>query len=105
MSVLQETFTAWIDSQPPGPQKLIVTGDIEVPTSGWSAKLTRATPQGVNPAVIILELALTKPTGNVLQVVSRVKARYEESPPGHAYTEATIRHEKLEFSIPVKPTS
>jgi len=106
MQIVQEMFKAWIDMQPPGPHKLIVVGNIDVPTSGWSATLRRAEPQGSNPNIIILELDLIKPTGNVLQVVSKVTARFEESPPAHPYTEATIRQNGLQlFTIQVTRTS
>jgi hypothetical protein len=105
MGTVPGNFTAWIDTQPVGPHKLIVHGKIEVNSGGWSARLTKAAPQGINPAIIILNLALTPPTGNVTQAFTMIEARFEESPPAHPYTQATIQAGSDTLTIPVKPTA
>lgn len=102
VNIIPENFSAYIDKQPPGPHKLIVKGTITVPTGGWSASLTPAVPQGINPAIIILDLKLSRPSGDVTQAFKDIEARYTESPPKHPYTDATIRHADGEFTIPVK---
>lgn len=101
MTVLEDTFKAWIDTQPPGPKKLIVVGKIEVPTGGWSATLEPAVPQGINPDILILELVTIKPVGNVIQVLSTIEARYEQTPPARNYTDVTIMDDNNSFTIPV----
>lgn len=104
-TILEETFSAWIDSMPGSPKQLIVQGKAEVPTGGWTGSLRPASPQGTVPEVIILVASLQKPSGDVPQVVSEVPLRYEEKPPKHDYTQATIRFEKTEFTIKVGRTS
>jgi hypothetical protein len=84
MTVLKDSFRAWIDNQPPGPKKLIVKGQIEVPTGGWTSSLNRVMPQGISPNVLILELKTVAPSGNVIQIVSTIDARYEEAPPSNS---------------------
>lgn len=89
--LIKNEFKAWITRMPPGPPKLIVIGKLEVPTGGYSAKLTRAVPQGINPAILLLDVQVTKPTGNVIQVISRIDVRFEESPPLVKYSSVTVR--------------
>ena len=104
-TLLKNTFSAWIDQMPGSTPKLIVAGEVEVPTSGWQASLKRAVPQGINPNIILLDLEAKAPTGNVLQVVSKIPVRYEESPPNVNYTQATIRDNNESLTIGVKTTS
>ena len=60
--LLKDTFKAWIDAMPPAPPRLIgVTGEIEVPTSGWQAELVRKEPQGFNPMILLLEVHAQHP--------------------------------------------
>ncbi|WPO39447.1 hypothetical protein [Tardiphaga sp. 42S5] len=105
MTILKDTFKAWIDKQPPGPNKLIVVGKIEVNTGGWKATLKPAEPQGINPDILILQLATIEPTGNVIQVISTIDARYEQSPSARDYTDVTIMHGATSFTIPVTTAS
>jgi hypothetical protein len=39
--LLKDTFEAWIDHMPGSGPKLIVIGDVQVPTTGWHVTLTR----------------------------------------------------------------
>jgi hypothetical protein len=103
MGAIQESFRAWIDKQPPGPNKLIVVGKVEVPTAGWTAALKRR-PPGINPNILMLEVQKIPPTGNVNQVVMQIDVRYEEAPPAALYTDVTIFDETLQFTIPVGAT-
>jgi hypothetical protein len=102
VKIIKDSFKAWIDKQPVGPNKLIVIGEVEVPTGGWNVILSPASPQGINPNVIILEIKATPPSGNVIQVITTIPLRYEESPPKHPYTDATIRSPGDEFTIAVQ---
>jgi hypothetical protein len=101
MVVIEDLFKAWLDTQPVGPRKLIVTGEVEVPTGGWSVELVAASPQGINPTIKILDLKSSAPSGNVIQVVTKIPVRFEEKPAAHAYTQVTIRNGQNEFSIAV----
>lgn len=103
-TLLKNTVKAWIDKMPVDPHKLIVIGEIEVPTSGWRSDAKAADPQGINKDVIIVEATTIPPSGNVLQVISRVQFRYEESPPKHNYTDATVRYDGQEHTVNVTIT-
>jgi hypothetical protein len=103
VKVLQNTFKAWIDNMPMGGPKLIVIGDVQVPTGGWRVWLAPAAPQGYNPDILILDIHATPPVGPAIDVVTTIPLRYEEAPPKHPYTGVTIRHGG-EFTIGVGHT-
>ena len=100
--LLKNTFKAWINKMPGSRPKLIVTGQAEVTTSGWTGSLERARPQGINPNILILDACLVEPTGDVLQVVSQVELRYEESPPAVDYTDVTVRLDGDQVTVKVE---
>lgn len=103
--LLKDTVKAWINTMPGADHTLIVTGKIETPTSGWSAKITSAKPQEGDSSVIVVEVEVISPDGEAVQVISRCDFRYEESPPKHQYVEATVKHGGQECTVPVKVTS
>ncbi|HXC54602.1 MAG TPA: hypothetical protein VNU97_04860 [Rhizomicrobium sp.] len=90
VKVLKNTAHAWVNSMPPGKPKLMVIVAVTTPTTGWTVKLVRANPQGINPAILLLRIDATPPKGRAGQMVTRHELRYEESPPKGKYTEATI---------------
>ncbi len=71
-------WTAFLDSQPPGPSTLRVTGTCEFPTAGFSAELRRREPQGVNPRDLLLEKVVQPPEGPAATVITTIDLRYEE---------------------------
>ncbi|MEP9366110.1 hypothetical protein [Xanthobacter sp. VNH20] len=103
-TVVPENFAAWIDTMPLADPKLIVTGTVEVPTSGWAVALVEANPQGIVPTVLILDLSITRPGGMVLEVITQEPVRFEK-PKSSNYQGVTIRHGGGEFTIPVKTVS
>ena len=70
---------------------LHVTGDLTVPTAGYSATLSPHTPQGINPQIYLLDLTINPPAPDqpVAQVVTTIKAQYEEKTPT-SYTQVMI---------------
>lgn len=102
VKLLKDTFKAVLNKMPIGKPRLYVTGQVEAPTPGWTVKLVRAQPQGINPLILILELQATQPTGQVNQVVTRMDVRYDEDPAKEDYTNVTIRYEGEEFTIEVE---
>jgi hypothetical protein len=102
--LLKDTFKAWIDRMPGAGPKLIVIGDVQVPTSGWHVWLTPRAPQGINPNILILDVSAQKPSGIVLQVITTIPLRYEEAPPHNEYTQVTIVDGKDEVTIGVGST-
>lgn len=88
--LIKDSFKAWIDNMPGSPRKLIVTGKLETPTAGWTAKLRYRIPQGINPKILLLDAEATKPSGPAVEVISQVDVRYEETPPQQEYTDVTV---------------
>lgn len=101
IKVLKDTFRAWMDNMPVGGPKLIVIGDVVAPTGGWNVSLRPASPQGINPNILILTIEARPPTGESSQVETKIPLRYVEAPPAHPYTEVTIRSSGGEFTLGV----
>jgi hypothetical protein len=57
---------------------LHVTGKYTFPTDGYSVRLERAEPQGINPAVLLLKRVVRPPSGTAAQVVSEEVVDYSE---------------------------
>ena len=69
---------AWLDTMPPKPDNLHVVGSVLVPNPGVYAVLCKAVPQGINPAILILNLHLIQKPGIWPQVMTWAQARYDE---------------------------
>jgi hypothetical protein len=69
-------WKAWLDRMPPGTPTLHVTGKCVFPKHGYKVKLTRAVPQGINPAILLLRKVMTPPTGPVIQTPQTVDVSY-----------------------------
>jgi hypothetical protein len=82
-------WKAWHDNQPPGPARLYVTGKCTFPTNGYKVELKPHVPQGINPAIYILDKVVNKPSGPAEDVITTVEVRYEEKTSKH-YTEVNI---------------
>lgn len=64
----------------PGTQSptLHVTGKCTFPTDGYSVRLERAEPQGINPAVLLLDRVVTPPAGAAAPVMTEELVNYSE---------------------------
>lgn len=82
---------AWINRMPPGPASFHVTGTVTLPSPGYEAKLEYASPQGINPAQLILDLRVTKRPGIWPQVVTNVTVRYDVADYQGVYQTVLIR--------------
>lgn len=103
IDVRKDSFKAWIDYMPGGPPRLIVIGDVTTePTVG--VQLVKAVPQGINPNILILDIAVTAGAGQGGTTPAAQPVRYEESPPANIYTNVTIRSGTDSFTIPVTQT-
>jgi hypothetical protein len=100
-TALKQTFQATIDARPGHPHNLTVKGDVEVPTTGYEVHLHRASPQGINPLDLILEVKAEGPHGPAGDIVSKLQVSYQEHPAKAEYTHLTIRDGKQSFTIPV----
>jgi hypothetical protein len=79
MPTTTRDWQAWLDTMPPGPHHLHVTGEVLVPNPGIEATLTPTEPQGVNPLILLLGLHLAQKPGDWPQVFAWVPARYEKT--------------------------
>ena len=65
------------DFMPPAPPRLRVTGFCTFPTPGFKVTLKRHVPQGINPAILLLDKTVTPPHGIEPQHVTTVEAKFE----------------------------
>lgn len=72
---------AWLDTMPPKPDELHVVGDVEVGNPGIEAFLTVRVPQGINPAILLLDLHLFQKPGNWIQKVTCTQVRFRRVMP------------------------
>lgn len=82
---------AWVNRQPPGPASFHVTGTVTTPTPGYETKLVEATPQGINPRDLILDLVVNKLPGIWPQHVTQVPVRFDQSPLKVDYESVLVR--------------
>ncbi|HEX8719839.1 MAG TPA: hypothetical protein VF736_04300 [Pyrinomonadaceae bacterium] len=82
-------WRAWHNRMPPGPATLHVTGTCTFPTQGYKVTLSEAVPQGINPAVLILNKRVVPPTGPVIQIPQTMEVRFSKRT-NFRYTHVTI---------------
>ncbi len=73
-----QKWEAFHDFMPGTTPTLRVTGVCYTPTPGYTIKLVPASPQGINPKILILNKVVTPPKGIVPQVITKVDVRYEK---------------------------
>ncbi len=82
---------AWVDTMPGGPRSFHVTGTVKLPSPGWDVRLEPASPQGINPRDLILELIVSRRLQRCPPRAVNVGARYDLDPYGSEYSTVTIR--------------
>lgn len=80
-------WKAWQDSMPPGPSTIHVVGSCRFPRHGFKVKLTKAVPQGINPAILLLKKTVTSGPGIMIPEVVEVHFKAKAL---HKYTHVTI---------------
>jgi len=78
---------------------LTIKGLCTFPTPGFKVSLKKKVPQGINPAILILEKVVVAPTGIEPQHVTKIPVEYEEATNEH-YTEVFVIPD--DAKIPVK---
>ena len=91
-------WTAVHDFMPPTPGRLRVHGKCTFPTSGYSVELKKHVPQGINPAILLLDKVVTPPAGIVSQKVTTVDVSYHEVTDIH-YLEVEILPDGTKIQI------
>lgn len=82
---------AWVNRMPPGPGSFHVTGTVTMPTPGYDVALKPATPQGINPQELILDLIVTERPGTWPQVLTPMTVRYDQQPYEGNYSGVLVR--------------
>jgi hypothetical protein len=92
MATQCKDWQAWLDKMPPKPDELHVTGDVMVGNPGVQPTLAMRNPQGLNPAILILDLYLVQQPGMWPQVMTCASVRFDRVlPPGATdYTSVEI---------------
>lgn len=105
-SVVSRNWYAWLNTMPPKPDDFHVTGEVQVGNPGVHALLLKKEPQGINPAILLLDLHLVQKPGIWPQIVSWAPARYDEIVRGTTYTEVSILFDgKVIATMPVEIVS
>jgi hypothetical protein len=96
-------WNAWNDVMPPKPDHFHITGKVEVAHAGITPALRERVPQGIDPAVIILDLMLHEKSGPSIPTVQVKDVRLDkELAAGQKYSKASIHCEGEELaSLPV----
>jgi hypothetical protein len=94
-------WSAWHDHMPGKKPTLHVTGLCTFPTGGYKVTLKRAVPPGINPKILVLDLKIVKPTGEVTQQITKQKATFTEQT-NQVFTDVQIRPDNV--TVPVKIT-
>lgn len=68
-------WDAWLDTMPPGPASVHVSGKAQCPSAGYALRVVRQVPQGINPRDLLLPLEELAPKVSG-QVVSQVEFSY-----------------------------
>ncbi len=97
---LSKNWSAWHNLMPGSEPALHVTGEVTCPTSGYTARLSPSSPQGINPATYLMDLIVTPPAPGtlVLEVVTDVPLHYQELT-SERYTDVTILPENTTISV------
>ena len=70
-------WKAWLDLMPLGTPTLHVTGKCVFPKHGYKVTLKKAVPQGINPAILLLQKVVTPPTGVVIPTPQTVNVSFK----------------------------
>lgn len=85
-----QNWAAWIDLMPPPPDSLNVYGEVLVGNPGIEAHLCIKNPQGINPAILLLDLHLVQRPGNWIQLETWAQARFHKVVPSGAPTYTNV---------------
>ena len=104
--LIKDTFSAILfETRGPVHGRLVVHGEVELPTPSWHPRLVLASPQGINPGILLLNLETRKPTGTEPQHVVREEVAFVRLTGPHAYGEVTIlNHNGAGITINVRST-
>ncbi|HEY0329540.1 MAG TPA: hypothetical protein VGC77_10610 [Rhodopseudomonas sp.] len=99
--IFPDSVSAIVHSGVVGPAELSVSCLVATPTPGFKAKLEEASPQGFNPAILLLNLIVTPPHQRQIQIPGTAGAHYEKSPYKGHYSDVSILNGSQIVTVPV----
>jgi hypothetical protein len=97
----KDTFFAYVMTLPPHPGKVVVVvGQVEYRSGGLTAKLVKASPQGINPEILILEVQDTKTGDTSTDPVITQTVEYAGADSA-GFKQVTVRSAAPDFTIDV----
>jgi hypothetical protein len=84
------------DNMPPGPSTISVRGTCKFPNHYHTVKLTKAVPQGINPAILLLRKTVTSKIG--IQTPQVVQVSFRANAP-RKYTHVTILPDNVTVKV------
>lgn len=101
-NISSHDWSAWHDFMPGSPPTLHVTGKVNCPTSGYKASLVPHTPQGINPAIYLLDLVVVPPGPDevVTEAFTDIDVHYHEDTRKH-YDQVTILPEDITVDVKI----
>ena len=70
-------WTAWVDAEPPGPARLHIRGEVDMPTPGYKASWREGIADRAMPPGVHFHLDFAAPDGMVAQVITTDEVAYE----------------------------
>jgi hypothetical protein len=102
MNVSPGDFRAWYETGPGSKSKLIVAGKVTESDCG-EATLVRAEPQGSNPRILLLKIAIKPYEGRFHpHIVFEKEIRYEELAEEGAFTDVDIQNKDNTLTLKIK---
>jgi len=100
---VEDSFRAVVNTVESHPEAsfLRVTGQVECPSPAWSVDLKPAS-QNSSPTVLTLDLVATKSADAAPDVVVRMPAAFNQSPPPAGVTGVEIRNGGKSFTVAVQ---
>lgn len=104
--VESRNWYAWNNKMPPPPDDFHVVGEVDVPNPGVDVRLLERSPQGFNPAHLLMDLVLFQQPGIWPQVVTTKQVRYDKILVNSNYEQVHVfQNQKLAAKIPVETVS
>lgn len=101
-----QNWYSWNNKMPPPPDDFHVVGEVVVPNPGVQVQLVERSPQGINPAILLMDLVLFQLPGQWPQILTTKQVRYDKVLVNSNYEEVDIfQANKLAVKIPVDTLS
>jgi hypothetical protein len=97
----KDTFGAYVEHLPPHPETVVVvSGKVEYRSGGLTASLVKASPQGINPEILILEVHDTKTGSTSTDPVITQFVEYTGANTA-GFKQVTVRSAAPDFTIDI----